>query len=108
MQLSITFTDNLNAITIFTFILLLRHKTGYILGTLFRYSQNFPRGKIGLKQVIDTITHPMLNTSTQPLKVVQKTELKFKLMCKIRAPRLYWADIATSENINTRNEFTHF
>ena len=67
-----------------------------------------PHGKIGLKQVIDTITHPMLNTSTQPLKVVQKTELKFKLMCKIRAPRLYWADIATSENINTRNEFTHF
>ena len=29
-------------------------------------------------------------------------------MCKIRAPKLYWADIATSENINTWNEFTHF
>ena len=68
---------------------------------VLRYSQNFPHGKIGLKQVIDTITHPMLNTSTQPLKVVQKTELKFALMCKIRAPKLYWADIATSENINT-------
>ena len=62
--------------------------------------RNSPCGKIRLEASFRHNYPSSVEYFEPTAKVVQKTELKFALMCKIRAPKLYWADIATSENTN--------